>query len=111
MIVSSLDSAEELDVSHNSKIKKHVLVSNGEINHLTNFSKAIFPPGEVAHAHKHHDMTEVFFILSGQGVISVNGKCIPLTAGMCVTIEPDEIHELKNTGVTNMAVMYFGIKT
>lgn len=111
MKISSIDSTEELEVSHNPKIKKHVLVSNGEIDNVTNYSKAVFPPGEIAHAHNHRDMTEVFFIVSGQGVISVNEKSIPLEAGMCVTVEPNEIHELKNTGSTDMVVMYFGIKT
>jgi mannose-6-phosphate isomerase-like protein (cupin superfamily) len=109
--VSSIDSTEELRISHNSRIKKHVLVSNGEINNVTNFSKAVFPPGEIAHAHSHHDMTEVFFIESGQGIISVNETSIPLKAGMCVTVEPNEIHELKNTGSIDMVVTYFGIKT
>jgi len=109
--VSSIDSTKELSVSHNLKIKKHVLVSNGEINNVTNFSKAVFPPGEIAHAHSHHDMTEVFFIESGHGVISVNEKSISLSAGMCITVEPNEIHELKNTGSIDMVVTYFGIKT
>ena len=111
MKISSIDSTEELEVSHNSKIKKHVLVSNGEIDNITNFSKAVFPPGEIAYAHSHRDMTEIFFIESGKGVISVNENSIPLETGMCVTVEPNEIHELKNTGSADMAVMCFGIKT
>jgi mannose-6-phosphate isomerase-like protein (cupin superfamily) len=109
--ISSIDSTEELEVSHNSNIKKHVLVPNGEIDNVTNFTKAVFPPGEIAYAHSHHDMTEIFFIESGEGVILVNERSIPLEAGICVTVEPNEIHELKNTGSIDMAVIYFGIKT
>ena len=85
-------------------------MSNGEIDNVTNFSLAIFPPGEIAHAHSHSDMTEVFFIKSGTGVITVNEKSIILNEGMCVTVEPNEMHELKNTGSTNMVVVYFGIE-
>jgi mannose-6-phosphate isomerase-like protein (cupin superfamily) len=109
--VSSIDSTEETEVSHNPKIKKHVLISNGEIEHITNFSEAVFPPGEIAHAHSHSDMTEVFFIKSGNGVMSVDAVSIPLEAGMCVTVKPNERHELNNTGSTEMVVMYFGIHT
>ncbi len=109
--ISSIDSTEEKTVSHNPKIKKHELVTNGEIENVTNYSEAVFPPGEIASAHSHSDMTEVFFIKSGKGIITVNGKPIPLNAGMCVTVEPNEIHELKNTGSTDMVVMYFGIRT
>ena len=111
MKISSIDSTEEKTVSHNSKIKKHVLVANGEIENVTSFSQAVFPPGEIASAHSHSDMTEVFFIKSGKGVIVVNGKSVPLESGMCVTIEQDEMHELKNTGPVDMVVIYFGIRT
>lgn len=111
MKITSLENIQESDVSHNSLIKKKVLVSNGDIPHITYFSKAVFPPGEVANAHSHSDMTEVFFIESGTGVITVNGDDIPLEAGMCVTIEPHDLHELNNTGPTDLVVLYFGIET
>lgn len=111
MKISSLHSTEECEVSHNPKIKKHVLVQNGEIENITNLSEATFPPGETAYAHSHRDMTEIFFIKSGNGSISVNDRTILLHEGMCVTIEPNEVHELINTGVTDMVVMCFGIKT
>ena len=111
MKVSSTDSVPQLKVSHNPKIKKHLMVSNGEIPHVTNFSQAIFPPGETANAHTHSEMTEVFFVESGQGCIRVNEKVIDMKAGTCVVVEPNESHELKNTGSEDMVVMYFGIKT
>ena len=111
MKVSAINSTKEADVSHNPNIKKHVLVSKGEINHIENFSRAVFPPGEIAHAHSHSDMTEVFFVESGQGVILVNEKPFPLKAGVCVTVEPKEMHELRNTGATNLVILYFCIKT
>jgi quercetin dioxygenase-like cupin family protein len=109
--VSSIDSTPQLDVSHNPKIKKHELLSKGEIDQVTIFSRAIFPPGETADAHSHADMTEVFYVESGQGVISVNEKLVTLKAGTSVVVKPNEKHELKNIGSTDMAVLYFGIKT
>jgi mannose-6-phosphate isomerase-like protein (cupin superfamily) len=108
--ISSLDSTPELEVSHNPKIKKHELLSRGEIDQVTIFSRAIFPPGETASSHSHADMTEVFYLESGQGVISVNEKLITLKAGTCVVVEPKENHALKNIGSTDMVVLYFGIK-
>lgn len=110
MKISSIDSTSELEVSHNPKIKKHELLSRGDTEKVTIFSRAIFPPGETAGAHSHADMTEVFYVESGQGVISVNEKLITLKAGTCVVVEPNENHELKNIGSTDMVVLYFGIK-
>ncbi|MFT2091522.1 cupin domain-containing protein [Paraglaciecola sp. 2405UD69-4] len=111
MKISALKDIKISDVSHNSQIKKKVLVANGDIPHITNFSRAVFPPGELASAHSHSDMTEVFFIESGTGIISVNGKDIPLEAGMCITIEPNDIHELNNTSTQDLTVIYFGVET
>jgi len=109
--ITSIHSTEKSAVSHNPKIKKHVLIANGEIENITNFSEAIFPPGETAYAHTHRDMTEIFFIKSGNGTISVNERAILLDEGMCVTVEPNEVHEIINTGTEDMVVMCIGIKT
>ena len=111
MKVSSIDSTSQLDVSHNPKLKKHELLSRGDVEQVTVFSRAIFPPGETADAHSHADMTEVFYVESGQGVICVNDEPIILKAGTCVVAEPNESHELENTGLTDMVVLYFGIRT
>lgn len=109
MKITSLNSIADTAVSHNEKIKKRVMLGNSEIKNITNFSQAIFPPGECAPAHSHADMSEVFFIQSGNGSIEINGKSYPLEAGSCITIEPGERHELRNTGSDNMVVIYFGV--
>ena len=109
--ITSIDSAEKSGVSHNPKITKHVLIANGEIANITNFSEAVFPLGETAYAHCHSDMTEIFFIKSGSGTITVNGRVILLDEGMCVTVAPNEVHEIINSGVTELVVMCIGIKT
>ncbi|MEM8501096.1 MAG: cupin domain-containing protein [Pseudomonadota bacterium] len=111
MKVSSLENTIESEVSHNARIKKKLLVSNGEVSHLTNFSRAIFPPGEIAGAHSHSDMTEIFLVESGEGVFLIDEKSVPLKAGTCVTVTPNEVHELRNTGSDQLIVLYFGIET
>ena len=97
-------------VSHNPRIRKQVMIRWGEMEPLTNFSQAVFPPGEVANAHAHSDMTEVFFIESGSGEIAVDERVYPLSAGSCIVVEPGETHELRNTGSTDLVVTYFGLR-
>ena len=111
MKINSISHADQVEVSHNPSIKKNVLVANGEIDHISNFSRAVFPPNEVAYSHSHGDMTEVFYIESGWGLITVNENSYPLSKGMCVTVEPTETHELKNVGSTDLVVLYFGVVT
>ena len=62
MKVISLSTLPEQAVSHNPAIKKKVMLSLGSLPHLTNFSQARFAPGQVAKAHSHSDMCEVFFV-------------------------------------------------
>jgi mannose-6-phosphate isomerase-like protein (cupin superfamily) len=111
MKLTSLDTTPTSDVSHNARIRKQLLIGNGTIRHLTNFSRAVFPAGEIACAHSHRDMTEVFFIESGSGEMAVNERTIHMTPGVCITIEPGEIHELRNTGSDPLVVLYFGVIT
>lgn len=97
-------------VSHNPAIQKKVMLRSGDLPHLTNFSQARFAPGQVAAAHAHADMSEVFFVESGQGVIRVNGQDFSLEAGVCIAVEPGEVHEVSNTGTEELVLTYFGLR-
>ena len=96
-------------VSHNPGIAKQVMLRNGELPHLTQFAQARFAPGQVAAAHAHADMYEVFFVESGVGRMTVDGRAHRLEAGRCVAVEPGEVHELENVGGTDLVVTYFGL--
>ena len=109
MKLTSLSETPETDVSHNAAIKRKRMIEFGEVAHLTNFSKATFPPGEIAWAHSHDDMVEVFFVLSGEATMVVNDEPYALTQGSCIKIDCGESHELQNTGSTPLEVLYFGV--
>ena len=71
---TNLQDLPQQAVSHNPEITKKVMLSNQDIPHLTNFSQATFAPGQVASAHSHQDMYEVFFVSAGAGIMLINGK-------------------------------------
>jgi quercetin dioxygenase-like cupin family protein len=96
-------------VSHDPGIRKQVMLKKGELPHLTQFAQARFAPGQVARAHAHADMYEVFFVESGVGRMTVDGRAHRLEAGSCVAVEPGEVHELENVGSTELVVTYFGL--
>ena len=110
MKICSLETIDFTLVSHNSRIKKQVMLKNGELGCITNFSKASFPVGEMAPMHQHEDMGEVFLIESGEGLIRVNDTEYRLSSGMCITVEAGERHEIVNTGRVELVVIYFGVK-
>ncbi|PZO53876.1 MAG: cupin domain-containing protein [Phormidesmis priestleyi] len=97
-------------VSHNQEIKKQVMLRLGDLPHLTSFSQARFLPRQVATAHAHDDMHEVFFVESGIGRIVIDGTPHNLAPGVCVAVAPGEIHEVSNTGEEALVLTYFGLE-
>ena len=99
----------EKGVSHNARIRKREIVANGELGAVVNYARAIFPPGEKAGSHLHNDMAEVFTVESGCGEIRIDEVAYVLAAGIVVVVEPGEVHEIVNTGGSNLVVSYFSV--
>ncbi len=104
------DEAIAGQVSHNERISKKTFLRPDDLPHLVQFAQATFPQGEVALAHSHTDMHEVFLIQSGEAAMKVDDQVFPLSAGDCVTVAAGEEHELVNMGVDDLVVTYFGLK-
>jgi quercetin dioxygenase-like cupin family protein len=107
---AALNEILEESVSHNPSIKKKVMLRLGDLPHLTNFSQARFAPGQVAPAHAHQDMCEVFFVEAGTGVIQIDGEAHLLEAGVCIAVEVGEVHEVRNNGNEELVLTYFGLR-
>ena len=97
-------------VSHNAAIKKQVMLRMGDLAHLTTFSQARFQPGQVAEAHAHADMNEVFFVESGTGKIVIDGEPHVLSPGVCIAVMVGESHEVSNPGTEELVLTYFGLR-
>ncbi|MDM9379846.1 cupin domain-containing protein [Chlorogloeopsis sp. ULAP01] len=110
MKFTSVHEILEEPVSHNPAIKKKVMLRFGDLPGLTNFSQARFAPGQIAPAHAHDNMHEVFFVEAGSGIIRIDGKEYPLHPGNCIAVEPGEMHEVINNGASELVLTYFGLR-
>ena len=99
----------ETGVSHNARIRKREILANGEVGSITNYARAVFPPGEKAGAHRHDDMTEIFTVESGCGEIRIDDVAYVFSVGMTIVVEPGEVHEIINSGDHDLVVTYFGV--
>ncbi len=54
-------------------------------------------------------MTEVFTVESGCGEIRIDGEAYVFSTGVTIVVEPGEVHEITNTGSTDLVVTYFGV--
>ena len=76
MIIKSFAQEPAVQVSHNRRILKHVLLNQGQCANITQFARAIFPAGEKVESHSHPDMAEIFMGRSGDGEIH-HSRAIP----------------------------------
>ncbi len=98
--------------SRNPEIVKRVLIKRGEIPQFEGLSLAVLEPGQIDPNHSHKDSYEVIFVESGSGFIKGEKLEVQLKKGVCVVVEPKEIHGVVNNDESdNLILLCFGIKT
>jgi mannose-6-phosphate isomerase-like protein (cupin superfamily) len=86
-----------------------VLLEAGDGPGLTNFSQAIFRPGDRVADHTHEDMSEVFFVREGRGRIRIDGVEREMVRDECWVVEPGETHGMWNDSENDLVLLYFGL--
>lgn len=62
-------------------------------------------PGQSVTPHFHRETEEVYYILEGEGVMTVGGEQRGVSAGDAILIPLNAIHSLENTGATSMRIV------
>ena len=88
MKLIKLNELPDQGVSHNPAIRKRVMLEYGAVPGITNYARAVFPPGETVGSHLHNDMTEIFTVELGSGEIRVNDVAYVFSAGTTVVVNP-----------------------
>ena len=109
MKVADLDIIEPEPVPHEPSIFKQVLLGYGDAPGLAQFQHTVLRPGQTVNPHAHLDKTEIFFGLSGAGEVVVGGTPIPFRRGLCVRVDPGEIHALCNPGPALLEFLVLGL--
>lgn len=110
MKVVRLDALPRESVSHNAAIAKRVMLRLGEVPNVTQFAQARFAAGQVAAAHAHADMAEVFLVEEGEGTIVVDDIAHTVSTGSCVAVLPHETHEVRADRGVDLVLTYFGVR-
>ncbi len=64
-------------------------------------------PGQPSPFHPHrHAQAEIYYVLSGEGIVSIDGLEHPLRAGSSVFIPGDVWHGARNTGRDTLRLLY-----
>ena len=68
------------------------------------FRKRLFKPGSGVGYHEQHE-DEVYYVLSGHGVMTLDDKPVEIGPGTAVLTRPGSSHGLKQTGTEDLVVL------
>jgi mannose-6-phosphate isomerase-like protein (cupin superfamily) len=115
MKITTQEEHELVPASHEDPqdpgVLKRVLFNSGDFDQecgLQMLNYAVIEPGREFQLHHHESMEEVFYILSGEGEVTVNEETRPISPGMAVVIPRNAVHLMKNVGTGPLEYLAFG---
>jgi mannose-6-phosphate isomerase-like protein (cupin superfamily) len=68
-------------------------------------AEAVIEPGQSARSHQHLTSDEVYYVLSGKGVVRVAENSVPVAAGSCVLIPSGQAHQATCDGDRQLRIL------
>ena len=65
----------------------------------------VYPTGSTT-GHAHDDMEEVYYFVSGEGIMVVGEDEFPVKAGDCLYVPPGEFHTTIQTGIQPLVIVW-----
>jgi len=104
MKVINRASANVIATPHGSEIRPLIDRTTSAITQCS-LAEEVLPPGCAVTPHRHRQLEEVYYILEGQGVMTVGDAEQEVGAGDAVYIPRDHRHTLRNTGTAAMKIL------
>ena len=97
MIVINRNQANIVRTPHNSEIRPLIDRTTSSITQCS-LAEEMLPPGCAVTPHHHRDLEEIYYVVSGAGLMTVGENSREVGAGDAVYIPRGQRHSLKNTG-------------
>ncbi|MFN2112720.1 MAG: cupin domain-containing protein [Anaerolineales bacterium] len=68
-------------------------------------ARIVIPKGKFSAPHYHKVSQETYYILEGEGKMTVNGESMTLHPGQACLIEPEEVHQIENNGIYDLVFL------
>lgn len=107
LIVRRLEDCEEI-VALDGTILRELLnpLHSKEKMHLDySIAHAIVRPGESSMPHRFFEASEVYYVLSGNGRMHVDGESAEVGPGVIVYIPPGGVQHIENTGKQDLVFL------
>jgi len=99
--------------AHNPGVLKRVIATHDDIpaGQVMMVNWARLPGSSSFQRHYHEDMQEVFVLISGHVVMTVNDTEIDMAPGDTIIVAPCEIHQMRNLMDSTAEYLVFGVST
>ena len=97
MILVNRENANIVKTPHGSEIRPLVDRTNSEITRCS-LAEETLPPGCAVTRHRHREIEEIYYVLSGAGVMTVGDQSREVSSGDAIYIPRGQVHSLNNTG-------------
>lgn len=68
-------------------------------------AEAVIQPREATRRHSHSVSDEVYYILSGEGVVTLGGNSYPVGPGSCALLPAGSVHAARCTGQDALRIL------
>jgi len=69
----------------------------------------LIPPGASDGLHRHEGVEEIYYVMSGDGQVTLNAETAPLRKWDAVPVRLNEAHSFTNNGSADLELMIIGI--
>ena len=69
----------------------------------------VLPPGASVGPHMHHELAEFYYVLGGEGSVTVGKETAPIRTGDAIPIQLSDVHSFENTGNAPLEFMIVGV--
>jgi mannose-6-phosphate isomerase-like protein (cupin superfamily) len=104
MLILNRQDANILHTPHGSKIRPLMDRTTSPITQCS-LAEETLPPGKTVTPHHHEVLEEIYYILSGSGVMMIGDESQAVHAGDAIYIPKHHVHTLTNTGDEEMKIL------
>lgn len=97
MDIRNIEQSPAFTTKDGSEIRELLAHRNSAIRNQS-LAEARVPPGAVTAAHHHRQTEEIYYILSGQGRMTIDSQQRDVGPGDAIAIPPGAVHHIENTG-------------
>lgn len=104
MLIINRQDANLLLTPHGSEIRPLIDRTTAPITQCS-LAEETLPPGKSVTPHHHEVLEEIYYILSGSGVMTIGDESRAVSAGDAIYIPKNNVHTLTNTGAEDMKIL------